>query len=401
MLVSQFWQTELYYESNKYNKTKVLILDPKLEIPFNKPITEFFDASIISQMSKFSGDGDYTKKCHNFFETAFKTQKALLTTSCTHALEMAAILLDIRPGDEVIMPSYTFVSTANAFVLRGAKIIFVDIRPDTMNIDEALIETAITKKTKAIIPVHYAGVPCEMDTIMEIAKRHDLYVVEDAAQGVMSKYKGKFLGTIGDLGTFSFHETKNYHCGEGGALLINNPKFIERAEVIREKGTNRSRFFRGQVDKYTWVDVGSSYLPSELNAAYLFSQLTAADQINQNRLDAWQTYSQKLNHLVHTRSIELPHLPVNTEHNAHMFYIKVQNLKVRTELIHHLKQNGVSASFHYVPLHSSPAGIKYGHFHGNDNYTTLESDRLLRLPLWFGISMNELSYVCEKIESFK
>jgi len=335
---------------------------------------------------KLCGDGIFTKKCNELIEKQTLTPKALITTSCTHALEMAAILCDIQPGDEVIMPSFTFVSTANAFVLRGAKCVFVDIRPDTMNIDERLIEAAITPKTKAICPVHYAGVCCEMDVIMDIANRHNLYVIEDAAQGVGSFYNGKSLGAIGDLGAFSFHETKNITCGEGGALLINDERFTERAEIIREKGTNRSRFFRGQVDKYTWVDMGSSWLPSELNAAYLFAQLENVEKINNNRVQTWNFYYERLMPLVAKRTIELPFIPQKCEHNAHMFYVKVKDINERTKLIKYLRDHGIQAVFHYIPLHSAPAGKVLGRFHGDDIFTTKESERILRLPLYYNIS---------------
>jgi len=354
----------------------------------------------IENNQKICGDGPFTKKCSLWFENKFNTPKALLTTSCTHALEMAAILADIKPYDEVIAPSYTFVSTVNAFVLRGAKIVFVDIRPDTMNIDENLIEGAITDKTKAIVPVHYAGVSCEMDRIIDIAKRHNLYVIEDAAQGVMSTYKGKALGTIGDFGCYSFHETKNYTMGEGGAILIQNKSFIERAEIIREKGTNRSKFFRGQVDKYSWIDIGSSYLPSELNAAYLYAQLEEAEKINNSRLEIWNTYYQELNKLADEELIGLPHIPNNCEHNAHMFYIKCKDLEERTELINYLKENDILAVFHYIPLHSSEAGLKYGRFHGEDKYTTKKSERLVRLPLYYGLEKEKVNYISDKIYKF-
>ena len=326
---------------------------------------------------KICGDGEFTKKCSSWIEKTTGTTKALLTTSCTHALEMAALLLEIKPGDEVIMPAFTFVSTADAFVLRGAKIIFVDIRPDTMNIDENLIENAITEKTKAIVPVHYAGVACEMDKIMKIAQDHNLAVVEDAAQGVMSTYKGKALGTIGDYGCYSFHETKNYSMGEGGAILIKDAKSAEDAEILREKGTDRSRFFRGQVDKYTWVNWGSSYLPSDLNAAYLWAQLEMAEEINTNRLNSWENYYAGLKELADDGKIELPFVPQECSHNAHMFYIKTRDLAERTALINYLKENGISAVFHYIPLHTSPAGRKFGEFVGKDVYTTKESDRLV------------------------
>lgn len=349
---------------------------------------------------KICGDGRFTKSCNIWMEERFNANKVLLTTSCTHALEMAAILADIKPGDEVIMPSYTFVSTADAFVQRGATIVFVDIRPDTMNIDENLIEDAITDKTKAIVVVHYAGVSCEMDTITDIAKRHNLFVVEDAAQGVMSTYKGKVLGTIGDFGCYSFHETKNYSMGEGGAILIKDDKYIEKAEITREKGTNRSQFFRGQIDKYTWVDYGSSYLPSELNAAYLYAQLKNADKINENRLNSWNLYYDLLKPLADEGFIELPHIPEGCEHNAHMFYIKAKDLEERTKLIKFMKDNEISLAFHYIPLHSAPAGLKFGRFHGEDVYTTKESDRLVRLPMYYGLSTEEIQYVVKYIKKF-
>lgn len=351
--------------------------------------------------SKISGDGEFSRKCQAWFEQRFNCKKTLLTPSCTAALEMAALLADIQAGDEVIMPSYTFVSTANAFVLRGAKIVFVDIRPDTMNIDETLIEVAITDKTKAIVPVHYAGVACEMDTIMLLAAKYNLLIIEDAAQGMMSTYKGKALGTIGHLGTYSFHETKNYTSGgEGGLLLINDERFIERAEVIREKGTNRSQFFRGQVDKYTWVDLGSSYLPSEIQAAYLWGQLEKADEINQNRLATWQAYYDGLKPLQARGQINLPQFPKACAHNAHMFYIKTKNLEDRSALIEYLKTNSIMAVFHYVPLHTSTAGKKFGYFNEQDNYTTKESERLLRLPFWYGIEEENISKIVNSIRDF-
>lgn len=372
-------------------------------IPFNIPCYTGNEQKNIAQViekKKFCGDGEFTKRCHQWFEENFFCRKALLTTSCTHALEMAAILSDIQPGDEVILPSYTFVSTANAFVLRGARLVFVDIRPDTMNIDENLIEAAITDKTKVICVVHYAGVACEMDTIMSIANKHSLLVVEDAAQGVMSKYKDKFLGTIGHFGCYSFHETKNYTCGEGGALIINDERFIERAEIVREKGTDRSKFLRGQVDKYTWVDIGSSYLPSELNAAYLYAQLEMAETINKDRLKIWDCYYQGLKYIESIGLVTLSVLPDNCEHNGHMFYIKTGNLNERTKLIDHLKQNGVNSVFHYVPLHSSEAGIKYGRFYGEDRYTTTESERLLRLPMYWSLSELNINQICEMVRRF-
>lgn len=349
---------------------------------------------------KICGDGEFTKKCSKWIEEKTGTEKALLTTSCTHATEMAALLCDIQPGDEIIMPSYTFVSTADAFVLRGAKVVFVDIRPDTMNIDETKIEAAITKKTKAIVPVHYAGVACEMDTIMDIARRYNLLVIEDAAQAVMSTYKGKALGTIGDYECYSFHETKNYSMGEGGALLIKNADMIEYAEVLREKGTNRSKFFRGQIDKYTWVNYGSSYLPSELNAAYLWAELEMADEINKNRLQSWNHYYNGLQELAEKGNIELPVVPEGCVHNAHMFYIKAKDLEERTRLIAYMKENGIGCVFHYIPLHSAPAGRKFGRFHGEDQYTTKESERLMRLPMYYGLKPEDVEKVIETIKNF-
>ncbi|MBQ3416797.1 MAG: dTDP-4-amino-4,6-dideoxygalactose transaminase [Ruminococcus sp.] len=354
----------------------------------------------VIEARKICGDGAFTRKCNEKLEKITGTKKALMTTSGTSALEMAALLSDIQPGDEVIMPSYTFVSTANAFVLRGAKIVFVDIRPDTMNIDEKLIEAAITDKTKAIVPVHYAGVACEMDTICDIAKRRNLIVVEDAAQGVMSFYKGRALGAIGDFGCYSFHETKNYSMGEGGAVLVNREDCVERAEIIREKGTNRSRFIRGQVDKYTWVDIGSSYLQSELNCAYLYAQIENPDIINENRLASWNLYYDLLKELKDNGVIELPVIPEGCEHNAHMFYIKTKDIEERTALTAFLRENGVTAVFHYIPLHSSPAGLEFGRFFGEDKYTTKESERLLRMPMYYGLRENEIAYVCEKIKEF-
>lgn len=349
---------------------------------------------------KICGDGQFTLKCSKWLEETTGTAKALLTTSCTHATEMAALLCHIQPGDEVIMPSYTFVSTADAFVLRGAVPVFVDIRPDTMNIDETLIEDAITDKTKAIVPVHYAGVSCEMDTIMDIARRHALMVIEDAAQGVMSTYKGQALGTIGDFGCYSFHETKNYSMGEGGALLIRDSEKGEEAEIIREKGTNRSKFFRGQIDKYTWVEAGSSYLPSELNAAYLWAQLEKAQEINENRLSSWNFYREALLPLAARGEIELPVIPKNCVHNAHMFYIKVKDLEERNKLIAHMKANNIGCVFHYIPLHTAPAGQRFGRFHGEDRYTTKESERLMRLPMYYNLSEEDRGFVVEKLLDF-
>ncbi|MGL5692565.1 MAG: dTDP-4-amino-4,6-dideoxygalactose transaminase [Peptostreptococcaceae bacterium] len=354
----------------------------------------------IKQNKKISGDGPFTKKCSQWLEEKFQTKKALMTTSCTHALDMAAILCNIKPGDEIIAPSYTFVSTVNAFVLRGATVVFVDIRKDTLNIDENLIENAITAKTKVIVPVHYGGVSCNMDKIIEIAKKYNLYVVEDAAQGVMSTYKGKALGTIGDFGCYSFHETKNYSMGEGGALLIRNEKFIERAEIIREKGTDRSKFFRGQIDKYSWVDIGSSYLPSEINVAYLYAQLIEANKINEDRLKSWNFYYEGLKELEMKEHIQLPYIPNDCKHNGHMFYLKVKDLEERSKLINFLSENNILSVFHYVPLHSSTAGIKYGRFNGEDVYTTKESERLLRLPMYYGMKEDTLNYIIKKIEEY-
>lgn len=366
--------------------------------PYVGKETEYMKAAIDSH--KICGDGEFTKRCNAWIEEHTGTAKALLTTSGTQSLEMAALLSDIQPGDEVILPSYTFVSTANAFVLRGAKLVFVDIRPDTMNIDEKLIEDAITDKTRAIVPVHYAGVGCEMDTIMDIAKRHNLVVVEDAAQGVNAFYKGRALGSIGDYGCFSFHETKNYSMGEGGAILINRPEQIEDAEIIREKGTDRSRFFRGQVDKYTWVNIGSSFLPSDINAAYLMAQLEMADEINENRLQSWTRYNEGLQDLAQEGVIELPYIPEECAHNAHMFYIKTKDMEERKALISCLKERDIAAVFHYVPLHSAPAGLRFGRFHGEDRYTTKESERLLRLPMYYNLSESDQQKVIDAVHGF-
>jgi dTDP-4-amino-4,6-dideoxygalactose transaminase len=369
-------------------------------IPFSKsPVVPNSEAYIKQALlQKTGGDGEFTRKCSAWIEEKTGTAKALLTTSCTHALEIAAYLCGIKDGDEVIMPSYTFSSTANAFVGRGAKIVFVDIRPDTMNIDETLIEYAITEKTRAIVPMHYAGVSCEMDTINEIAKKHNLFVVEDAAQGVMSEYKGKAPGTLGDFGCYSFHDTKNYSMGEGGALLIRDPKNIESAEIIREKGTNRSRFFRGEIDKYSWINWGSSYLPSEINAAYLWSQLEIADEINNARLDIWKQYYELLSPLAEKGLLELPYVPNDCKHNAHMFYVKTADSEAQVELLAHLKNAGIGAFFHYVPLHSSEAGRRFGIFCGEDKFTTKESSRLVRLPMYFGLAENDVSEVVESIK---
>ena len=372
-------------------------------IHFNVPPfvgTEFQYMQEAVSNHKICGDGPFTKKCDEWLEQKFSIQKVLLTTSGTSALEMAAWLCGIKPGDEVILPSYTFSSTATAFALVGARLVFVDIRPDTMNIDERLIEKAITDRTRVIVPVHYAGVACEMDTIMDIAGRHKLLVVEDAAQGIMSRYKGKHLGSIGHFGCFSFHETKNYSMGEGGAIAINDPRFNDRAEILREKGTNRSQFFRGQVAKYNWVDWGSSYLPSDLNAAYLWAQLQEAESINSNRLETWSTYYDALKNLEAKGKIELPVIPEGCAHNAHMFYLKVADLGERTRFIDFMRNKGILCVFHYVPLHSAPAGLKYGIFFGEDAYTTSESDRLVRLPLYYNMAKNDLSYIIQSVYEF-
>ena len=346
------------------------------------------------------GDGEFTKKCSEYLEEITGTSKCLLTTSCTHALEMAALLCDIKEGDEVILPSYTFVSTADAFVLRGAVPVFVDIRPDTMNIDENLIEAAITERTKVIAVVHYAGIACEMDKIMEIAEKHHLMVVEDAAQAIMCTYKGRPLGTFGDFGCFSFHETKNFSMGEGGALLIRDPKYIEAAEILREKGTDRSKYYRGQVDKYRWMNYGSSYLPSDMNAAYLYSQFEAADQINEVRKARWSQYYELLKPLQDKGIITLPTVPEGCEHNGHMFYIKTKDLQERTELIKFMKDNDILTVFHYVPLHSAPAGLKFGRFHGEDRYTTAESERLLRLPMFYQLTKEQVEWIAGRVKEF-
>lgn len=372
-------------------------------IPFNIPPYTGNEMNYIQQAiesHKICGDGQFTKKCNTWMEERFRAQKVLLTTSGTTALDMALLLCDLQPGDEVILPSYTFSSTATAPVLAGAKLIFVDIRPDTMNIDETKIEEAITDKTKVIIAMHYAGVACEMDSIMKIARKYNLMVVEDAAQGVMSTYKGKYLGTIGDFGCYSFHETKNYSMGEGGAIVINNPEYNEKAEILREKGTNRAKFFRGQVDKYTWVDFGDSYLPSELNAAYLWAQLEMADEINEDRLNTWNTYYEALKPLEEEGKIELPVVPDECTHNAHMFYLKCKNLEERTALISYMKSKEILCVFHYIPLHSAPAGIKYGKFHGKDQYTTKESERLVRLPMYYGLKNEDSKDVVRTIIEF-
>ena len=372
-------------------------------IDFNRPAftgKEFEYIQDAVNRGMLCGDGIYTKKCSAWMEERFHVGHVMLTTSCTHALEMAAFLADIHPGDEVIMPSYTFVSTADAFVLRGAKIVFVDIRPDTMNIDEKLIEQAITEKTRAIVPVHYAGVACEMDTIMDIARRHNLKVVEDAAQGVDAYYKGKALGTIGDFGCYSFHETKNYTMGEGGAILFNGDQYQEKAEILREKGTDRSKFFRGQVDKYRWMDYGSSYLPSELNAAYLYAQLEQHKKISDKRMQIYNFYNENLKFLAEEGKIEQPYVPEECTHNAHMYYIKVHDIKVRTRLLKYLREKEICSVFHYVPLHSAPAGKKFGRFSGEDVYTTKESERLMRLPMFYNLDMEDEKKVVDAIASF-
>lgn len=367
--------------------------------PFTGREMDYIRQAVENQ--KICGDGEFTQKCNEWIEKKTGTKKCLLTTSCTHATELTALLGEIKEGDEVIMPSYTFVSTADAFVLRGARVVFVDIRPDTMNMDEKLIEDAITPQTRAIVPVHYAGVACEMDTIMDIAKRHNLLVIEDAAQGIMASYKGKALGAIGDMGCFSFHETKNFSMGEGGALLLQDEKYIENAEIFREKGTDRSKYYRGQVDKYRWMNYGSSYLPSDMNAAYLWAQLELADEITNARLARWNQYNELLQPLKERGIIELPTIPQGCVHNAHMYYIKAKDLQERTELIDFLKEeNGVHAVFHYVPLHSAPAGIKFGRFHGEDRYTTKESERLLRLPMFYTLKEEEVNYIVSKVKEF-
>lgn len=376
----------------------------RVRISFNRPPfvgkeTEYIKEAV-EKNGMICGDGPFTKKCSQWMKDRFQTKNVLLTTSCTHALEMAAFLADIQPGDEVIMPSYTFVSTADAFVLRGATCVFVDIRPDTMNIDETKIEEAITEKTKAIVPVHYAGVSCAMDEIMAIAKKYNLKVVEDAAQGVNAFYKGKALGTIGDFGCYSFHETKNYSMGEGGAILFQDDRYLEPAEILREKGTNRSQYFRGQIDKYTWVGYGSSYLPSDMNAAYLWAQLEEADKINDKRLSIWNFYHEELKELEDKGVLERPYIPEYATHNAHMYYIKVKDLRVRTKLLAYLKERGILSVFHYVPLHSATAGKKFGRFHGEDVYTTKESERLCRLPMYYSLSLEEAAEVVKALKEF-
>lgn len=366
--------------------------------PYTGKEIEYMKEAVQNQ--KICGDGPFTKKCSEWIEAKTGTAKCLLTTSCTHATELAALLADIKEGDEVILPSYTFVSTADAFVLRGAKAVFVDIRPDTMNIDETLIEDAVTDKTRVIAPVHYAGVGCEMDVIMDIADRHHLMVVEDAAQAIMASYKGKALGTFGDFGCFSFHETKNFSMGEGGALLIRDKRYVEKAEIFREKGTDRSKYFRGEVDKYRWQDYGSSYLPSDMNAAYLYAQLELADEITQARMNRWNQYRELLTPLADEGRIELPYIPPHCKHNAHMFYIKTKDMEERTRLDAFLKERGVHAVFHYIPLHSAPAGRKYGRFHGEDRYTTRESERLFRLPMFYTLTEDEVTYITDQVKAF-
>lgn len=372
-------------------------------ICFNVPPCTGNEIKYISEAiasHKICGDGNFTKKCDAWMEQRFNAKKVLLTTSGSTALDMAALMCGFEPGDEVILPSFTFSSTANAFVLAGAKLVFVDVRPDTMNMDEKLIEAAITDRTRAVCAMHYAGVACEMDTIMDIARRHNLLVVEDAAQGVMSSYKGRTLGTIGDFGCYSFHETKNYSMGEGGAIVINNPDYIEKAEILREKGTDRARFFRGQVDKYTWVDFGDSYLPSELNAAYLWAQLEMADEINNDRLHSWHEYNEAFRPLREKGRLELPVIPDGCVHNAHMYYIKCRDLAERTALISFLKQRDILAVFHYVPLHSAPAGVRFGRFAGEDRYTTSESDRLVRLPMYYKLTEEDRNRVIAAVREF-
>lgn len=372
-------------------------------IPFNIPPATGREPEALAKAianKKLCGDGEFTKKCHAWMEERFQAKKVLLTTSGTSALEMAALLCNVEAGDEVILPSYTFVSTADAFVQRGATVVYVDVRPDTMNIDETKIEAAITPKTKVICVVHYAGVACEMDTIMDIARRHNIKVVEDAAQGVMAWYKGKALGTIGDVGCYSFHETKNYTMGEGGAVVVNHEEDMERAEIYREKGTNRAKFFRGQIDKYTWVDYGSSYLPSELCAAYLWPQLEDADKINEDRLNSWNDYYAQFKPLADAGKVELPVVPEGCVHNAHMFYLKCRDLEERSALIAALKAEGISAVFHYIPLHSAPAGVKFGYFGGEDVYTTKESERLIRLPMYYGLSAEDRQRVIDTVKKF-
>ncbi len=374
-----------------------------MRINFNVPPftgKEFDYIKECVEAQKICGDGKYTALDNEWIEKKTGVSKALLTTSCTHATEMAAILAGIKEGDEVIMPSFTFVSTANAFALRGAKIVFVDIRPDTMNIDETKIEAAITEKTRAIVPVHYAGVGCEMDTIMDIARRHNLLVIEDAAQGVMSTYKGKALGAIGDFGNYSFHETKNYSMGEGGALLLKDETYVDDAIIIREKGTNRTLYKLGKVDKYSWIELGSSYLPSDMNAAYLYAQLQLADEINNNRLRSWNRYYDAFRDMAEKGLIDLPYVPAECVHNAHMFYIKCKDFEERQGLIDYLKSNDILPASHYIPLHSSKAGLRFSEFRGEDRYTTKESERLLRLPLYYNLKEEDLDEVVMRVKEY-
>ncbi len=373
------------------------------KIPLNKPCVAGNELKYIQEvihLNKLSGDGIFTDRCQKIIAQNLQAKKVFLTPSGTDSLEMTALLANIKPGDEIIMPSYTFVSTANAFILRGGKVVFVDIRPDTMNIDETLIEQAITKKTKAIVPVHYAGVACEMDTIMAIAKKQGLYVIEDAAQALFSFYRGQALGTIGDFGCFSFHETKNYSCGEGGAISINNEDYIDRAEIIREKGTNKTSFIRGDVDKYTWEDIGSSFLPSELQSAYLCANLESSTQIKKNRSEAWDLYFSQLSDLADTGKINLPFLPDHCQHNSHIFYLKTKNSKERIRLSQHLKNQNIESTFHYIPLHSSKMGQLHCRFVGEDRFTTQESEKLLRLPLFYDIKSHEVERVTQAVISF-
>ena len=372
-------------------------------ISFNVPPVTGDELNYIRQAiesHRISGDGAFTKKCSQWLEKSFSVSKALLTTSGTSALDMAMLLCNLQPGDEVILPSFTFSSTANSAILAGAKLVFVDIRPDTMNIDETKIEAAITERTRAIIVMHYAGVACEMDTILSIAKEYHLKVIEDAAQGIMASYKGRPLGTIGDFGCYSFHETKNFSMGEGGALLLPRPDDVERAEILREKGTNRSKFFRGQVDKYTWVDIGDSYLPSELNAAYLWAQFQRAEEIQMDRMRIWQAYDEAFRPLEDAGKVALPTIPQDCKHNAHMFYLKLRDLEDRTRFLDFMKECGICSVFHYIPLHSAPAGKRFGRFHGEDRFTTQESERLTRLPLYYGMEQEDLDYVIEKVKVF-
>ncbi len=366
--------------------------------PYSEGYLEFIKEAV--ERHHICGDGIFTKKCTEWIENVTGTEKCLFTTSCTHALEMAAVLANIGEGDEVILPSFTFASTADAFVLRGARLVFVDIRPDTMNINEDLIEAAITHKTKAIVVVHYAGVSCEMDTIMDIAQRHKVYVIEDAAQGMMSRYKGRPLGTIGNFGCYSFHETKNYSMGEGGAILLKDIRYREEAEILREKGTNRSKFWRGEIDKYSWVGIGSSYLPSELNMAFLWAQLIEAESINSYRLMLWNTYNKWLQELFEEGLIEPQHVPDECIHNAHMFFIKVKDETERIKFLNYLKKKGIHAVFHYIPLHTAPSGQKYGFFWGEDRYTTKESLRIVRLPMYKDLQIEQVEYICKTIVSY-